>query len=132
MTMTTGNNIILTLTGSSHGDFVGGILKNFPADIAVDFNLIADDLQRRKPQIFGTPRKEDDEPEFLSGIADGITDGADIVFKVKNTDVKVKDYENFAGYFRPSHADYPYYIKYVKTACGIKTPHRQECFCPLL
>ncbi|MBO6118731.1 MAG: chorismate synthase [Bacteroidales bacterium] len=132
MTMTTGNNIILTLTGSSHGDFVGGILKNFPADIAVDFNLIADDLQRRKPQIFGTPRKEDDEPEFLSGIADGITDGADIVFKVKNTDVKVKDYENFAGYFRPSHADYPYYIKYGEDSLRYKDAASARMFLPVV
>ena len=120
MTLSTGQNIILTLTGSSHGEFVGGILKNFPKGVTIDFDLIAKDLSRRKPGAYGTPRKEEDMPVFLSGITNGKTDGGEIIFQVKNNNVRATDYEHFKGYFRPSHADYPYYAKYGEDSLQFK------------
>ncbi|MBR1774974.1 MAG: chorismate synthase [Bacteroidales bacterium] len=132
MNMNIGKNIILTLTGSSHGEFVCGIMKNFPKDIAVDFDLIAKDLQRRKPQAYGTPRKEDDMPVFLSGITNGKTDGGEIIFQVKNKNVRVQDYDDFCGYFRPSHADYPYYIKYGEDKLADKDTASARMFLPVV
>lgn len=109
----------LTTFGGSHDRAVGGAIEGCPAGLAIDFNFIRGELQRRKPDYPGsTQRKEADVVEFLSGIDHGFTNGNLIEFIIPNTDIKSSDYQDVLEIFRPSHADYSYFLKYGKTEAG--------------
>ena len=71
-------------------------------------------LNRRAPgqNDWSTPRKEEDRPEFLSGIVDGYTCGAPIAAMIRNNNTRSKDYSNLKDCPRPGHADYTAQIKY--------------------
>ena len=109
-----GNLFKLTTFGESHGLAIGGIIDGCPAGIALDFDAVQYELDRRKPgqSKITTQRKEPDEVEFLSGIFEGKTTGTSIGFQIKNTNQKSKDYSHNTNVYRPSHADYTYDKKY--------------------
>jgi len=111
---TFGNNLSITTFGESHGEAIGGILDGCPAGLLLDFDKIQNELNRRKPgqSNIVSPRKENDEVQFLSGIFEGKTTGAPIGFMIKNTNTKSKDYDHLKDVFRPSHADFTYHKKY--------------------
>jgi chorismate synthase len=104
----------LTTFGESHGEALGGIIDGCPAGIALDFEAIRKDMQRRKPgqSAIVTQRKEEDEVQFLSGIFEGKTTGTPIGFIIPNTNQKSNDYSEIKDTYRPSHADYVYEKKY--------------------
>lgn len=103
----------LTTYGESHGAAIGGVIDGCPAGLAVDFDYILQELDRRKPVYPGsTSRKEPDRVEFLSGIHEGIALGTPIGFMVKNTSGRSGDYDDLTGLYRPSHADYTYDKKF--------------------
>lgn len=104
----------LTSFGESHGKAIGGVITGCPAGIVIDFEFIQNELRRRKPgqSQITTPRKEEDQVDFLSGIFEGVTLGTPIGFIVPNTDSKSKDYSRIKNIYRPSHADYTYQQKY--------------------
>ncbi|HIP48801.1 MAG TPA: chorismate synthase [Lutibacter sp.] len=111
---TFGNRLTLTTFGESHGVAIGGILDGCPAGIALDFDAIQYELDRRKPgqSKLVTQRKEADKVQFLSGIFEGKTTGASIGFIINNTNQKSNDYEHLKDVYRPSHADFTYDKKY--------------------
>ena len=84
----------LTTFGESHGEALGGIIDGCPAGIALDFDTIQTEMQRRKPgqSSIVTQRKEADEVQFLSGIFEGKTTGTPIGFIISNTNQKSDDY----------------------------------------
>ncbi len=127
-----GQKFVVTITGSSHGEFVGGNIRNCPKGLRVDYDLITKDLDRRRPQKYGTSRNEIDKVEFLSGITNGKTDGSLIEFRIKNANVKTKDYTDFRGMFRPSHADYTYYIKFGNDSLDYKDNASARMFVPIV
>ena len=100
----------LTTFGESHGVAIGGVIDGCPAGIAIDFEAIQYEMDRRKPgqSKIVTQRKEPDTVEFLSGIFEGVTTGMPIGFIIKNTNQKSKDYNHIKDVFRPSHADFTY------------------------
>ena len=104
----------LTTFGESHGVAIGGVIDGFPAGLELDFDLIQQQLDRRKPgqSKITTQRKESDTVQFLSGIFEGKTTGTPIGFTIKNEDAKSKDYTYVKDTFRPSHADFTYQEKY--------------------
>ncbi|MDI9257104.1 chorismate synthase [Flavobacterium sedimenticola] len=104
----------LTTFGESHGAALGGIIDGCPAGIAIDFEAIKAEMQRRKPgqSKIVTQRKEEDEIQFLSGIFEGKTTGTPIGFIIPNTNQKSDDYSDLQTTYRPSHADYVYEQKY--------------------
>ncbi len=110
----------ITTFGESHGKAVGVIIDGCPAGLELDLKEIQYELDRRKPgqSKIVTQRREPDEFEVLSGVfepnEDGkiFTTGTPIEFSVRNTDQKSKDYSHIATSFRPSHADYTYFVKY--------------------
>ncbi|MGP1514430.1 MAG: chorismate synthase [Bacteroidales bacterium] len=132
MNNTIGHKFILTITGSSHGKEVGGKLENCPKGLIVDNDYIARELDRRRPQKYGTSRIEDDCVHFLSGIADGRTDGTSIEFRVVNHNIRKEDYDSFKGWFRPSHADYPYFVKYGQDSLKYKDMASARMFLPVV
>lgn len=114
-----GNIFRLTSFGESHGPGIGGVIDGCPAGIELDMAFIQSELDRRKPgqSRITTPRKEDDEVQFLSGIYEGKTTGTPIGFIVWNKNQHSSDYDNMKTVYRPSHADYTYQTKY-----GIRDP----------
>ena len=104
----------LTTFGESHGVAIGGVIDGCPPNIALDFEAIQNEMNRRKPgqSSIVTQRKEPDEVKFLSGIFEGKTTGTPIGFVIENANQKSKDYSHIKDSYRPSHADYVYDKKY--------------------
>jgi len=114
MSSTYGENLKLSIFGQSHSAAVGMTLDGIPAGLPVDLMKLQSFLNRRAPgqNAWSTPRKEEDNPEFLSGLADGFTCGAPIAAIIKNTNTRSGDYDNLKNHPRPGHADYTAQVKY--------------------
>jgi chorismate synthase len=109
----------LTTFGESHSNAVGGVIDGCPSGLVIDPDFIRQEMKRRNPDFPGTTsRKETDEVEFLSGIENKTTLGTPIAFAIRNTDGKSSDYKDISTAFRPSHADYTYFMKYGKAGIG--------------
>ncbi len=104
----------VTTFGESHGQAIGVVIDGCPAGLKIDLNLIQSDLDKRKPgsSPLISARKEDDQIEIISGLFEGNTTGAPLVFMVGNKDARPQDYEHLKTVYRPSHADYTYEKKY--------------------
>jgi chorismate synthase len=100
--------------GESHGPAVGVVVDGIPSGIPLDGERIQRDLDRRRPGTsrFVSPRRESDQVEILSGVAEGKTLGSPVALLVRNRDVRSKDYKSISELFRPGHADYTYFKKY--------------------
>lgn len=110
---TFGNIFRLTTFGESHGPASGGVIDGMIPGFRIDFDHIRAAVAARKPGAPGTTaRREEDEPEFLSGIFDGVTLGTPIAFIVRNKDTRSTDYESVRHVYRPNHADYTYDKRY--------------------
>lgn len=114
MSSTYGETLKLSIFGQSHGAAIGMTLDGIPAGLPVDFQKLQAFLNRRAPgqHDFSTPRKEEDIPEFLSGIVDGYTCGAPITAIIRNNNTRSADYTNLKDCPRPGHADLTAAIKY--------------------
>lgn len=109
-----GQNIRLSVFGESHGEAIGCVIDGLPAGFKLDIEKIYFEMARRAPgkDKTATPRLEKDIPIILSGVLDGVTTGAPLAMEIKNTNTKSGDYSNLMSVPRPSHSDYPAYIKY--------------------
>lgn len=108
-----GTVLRFTVFGESHGAAIGGILSGVPAGTEVDEEKIAFHMARRAPGRRGTtPRKEADKVQFLSGVLNGRAEGSPIAFIIENTNTRSSDYEQHSFLARPSHSDFPAFIKY--------------------
>ncbi|MCR5684967.1 MAG: chorismate synthase [Lachnospiraceae bacterium] len=109
-----GENIKLTIFGQSHSPAIGMTLEGIPAGHKIDMAALNAFLARRAPgnNELSTPRKEADEPEFLSGMRDDVTCGVPITAVIRNTNTHSSDYSELKVKPRPGHADYTAEIKY--------------------
>ena len=114
MSSSIGENLRLTLFGQSHSPAVGMTLEGLPAGFTFDPEELARFLARRAPgrNAWSTPRKEADEPEFLSGLTGNTTCGVPLTAVIRNTNVRSGDYSLLKKIPRPGHADYPAEVKY--------------------
>lgn len=114
MSSTYGENLKLSIFGQSHGAAIGMTLDGIPAGLPIDTDKLQEFLNRRAPgqNDFSTPRREEDSPEFLSGIIDGFTCGAPVAAIIRNNNTRSKDYSGLKDCPRPGHADYTAQIKY--------------------
>ena len=114
MSSTYGENLKLSIFGQSHGAGIGMTLDGIPAGFAVDLDALQAFLNRRAPgqNEWSTPRREEDMPEFLAGIAEGFTCGAPIAAVIYNHNTRSGDYDNLKNHPRPGHADYTAQLKY--------------------
>lgn len=114
MSSTYGENLKLSIFGQSHGAAIGMTLDGIPAGLPADMEVLQAFLNRRAPgqNDWSTPRREEDQPEFLAGILDGFTCGAPIAAVIHNKNTRSGDYANLKDCPRPGHADYTAQIKY--------------------
>lgn len=109
-----GKNIKLSIFGESHGEAIGCVIDGLPSGVALDMDKIYLDMSRRAPgrDKTATPRLEKDIPHIISGVLDNVTTGAPLAMIIENTNTKSGDYSNLMTVPRPSHSDYPAYVKY--------------------
>lgn len=114
MTSSYGENLKLTIFGSSHAPEIGMTLQDIPAGKQVDLEKLQAFLNRRAPGNFpwSTSRKEADIPLFRSGLADGVTTGESITAIIENQNIRRSDYEELKHIPRPGHADFTAWMKY--------------------
>jgi len=109
-----GKKLKISIFGQSHSPAIGVNIDGLPAGIKINLNELRAFLQRRAPgqNDVSTSRKEDDEPEILSGLAEGVTCGAPLAIVMRNNDTRSSDYREVKDIPRPSHADYTAHIKF--------------------
>ncbi len=109
-----GENLRLFIDGGSHDPEIEMRLSGFPAGFRPDMEELQAFLLRRAPgrDPYSTKRKESDIPHFLSGLTNGVTDGSEIRAVIYNENAHSEDYKSIFDIPRPSHADYPAYVKY--------------------
>ena len=109
----TGNNIKLSIFGTSHGPYIGASIDGLPAGIKVNEDSIRKALSLRRPGgRISTARVEQDEFEIISGVFNGYTSGDCLTVIIANSDTRSKDYSELKIKPRPSHADYSSNVKY--------------------
>ena len=111
MSSIVGNILKISLFGESHGEVIGMTINNFPCGVKLPYELINKELLKRKSiEDISTPRNENDNVEFISGVLNDVTTGAPLTFIIRNKDVDSSKYQK--GVIRPSHADLTAYLKY--------------------
>lgn len=108
------NKLKIQIFGQSHSDSLGVVIDGLPVGMILDMNKINEFIDRRRggQNAYSTKRKEDDIPEIVSGLVDGVTCGAPLCAIFKNSNVRKEDYEKTSTVLRPSHADYTAWVKY--------------------
>lgn len=114
MSSTFGKNIKISVWGQSHSPAIGAVIDGLKANQKIDLHKLQQFMDRRAPgkDKYSTPRKEADKVKILSGLVDGITCGAPISAMIENTNTRSKDYDALFDIPRPSHADYPAFIRH--------------------
>ena len=104
----------VTTAGESHGPGNVVIVDGCPPGLALSEADLIPDLQRRKPgqSRITTPRQEDDAPEILSGVFEGVTTGTPIAVLIRNQDQRSRDYGDIKDKYRPGHADFTFDAKF--------------------
>ena len=110
---TVGNGLKISLFGRSHADCIGCVIEGLPMGMPIDADHIKRRMQLRKPSDgIGTPRKEEDEVVFETGVADGKVTGRYVMFTIANGNRNSSSYSGFNITPRPGHADYPALMKF--------------------
>ncbi len=104
----------VSIYGESHNRNIGITLDGVPAGISLSTDDFKDELNRRKPNHFGTtPRNEPDEPIITAGVFKGKTTGTPINIIFENHQHKSNNYsENLLIKPRPGHIDFVAKHKY--------------------
>ena len=113
MKNTFGNNLSVTLFGESHGEAIGCVIDGIAPGIKIDNEYVKGCLlQRAARSDISTPRREADEPIFVSGVKNGVTEGTPVCILIKNENVRSGAYCEIEFTPRPSHADLTAEYKY--------------------
>ncbi len=114
-----GKLLTVTTFGESHGPAIGCVVDGCPPGLLLAAEDFVADLARRATgrTRHTSQRREEDAVEILSGVYQGQTTGTPIALLIRNTDARLRDYDDLLDTFRPAHADYTYWHKY-----GIRDP----------
>ncbi|MGD0816783.1 MAG: chorismate synthase [Methanomassiliicoccales archaeon] len=113
MMNTIGHTFKVTLFGSSHGEAVGCVLDGVPPGLTIDIEEVQREVDLRKPSDgIGTPRKEADIVEIVSGLRDGKASGTPLTIFIRNENRDSDKYKRFKNVPRPGHADMTQVSKY--------------------
>ncbi len=114
-----GKNIKIEVFGESHAEKIGVKIQGLPKGEFIDMNAVQAFCALRAPgqNEFSTPRREQDKINVLSGLDENsCLTGELFEAVIYNTNTRSNDYENTIP--RPSHADYPSFVKYGKIFAG--------------
>lgn len=104
--MTLGEVLRVTLTGTSHGPFVGAVVEGVPAGIVLDTAELSRFMELRKTGgKFSSQRTETDEVAWLHGLVEGKTNGEPIELRILNQNSRSSDYDFLPQHPRPGHQD---------------------------
>lgn len=111
---TFGERFRVTTAGVSHGPGYVCIVDGCPPGLSLGVDDLLPDLNRRKPgqSRLTTQRQETDQPEILSGVYQGKTDGTPIGILFRNQDQRSHDYGDILEKYRPGHADFSFDAKF--------------------
>jgi chorismate synthase len=111
---TIGRLFRVTTAGESHGPGHIVVVDGVPPGLELSVDDLVPDLRRRRPgqSRLVSQRREEDEPEILSGVFEGRTTGTPIAVLVRNRDQRSQDYADLRDKYRPGHADFTYDTKY--------------------
>ena len=114
MSSNIGQHIKISIFGQSHSEAIGVVIDGLPPAEEIDLDEVMAFMERRAPgkNNLSTSRKEADKPEILSGLKNGKTCGAPLCAVIRNSNTRSGDYDNLIDVPRPSHADYPAFVKY--------------------
>lgn len=108
-----GKHLQLSIFGESHQSAVGINIAGLPAGFRLDEAYLQAFLAARRPGREGTSqRRESDQYHILSGLYEGRLTGAPLCVIFINNDTHSGDYRQLASLMRPSHSDYPAYVRY--------------------
>ena len=118
MTDWKGEKISLRINGASHDDFISAVIGGIKPGSVIKCEEIDRLLALRRPhgEKYSTSRIEDDEYEIVRGVEGGRANGDPIEIRIKNANVRSRDYDALKGIVRPGHADYAAMAKYGLTA----------------
>ena len=95
-----GQHFRLAIWGESHGPQVGITIDGVPQSIELSEADFEADLARRRSGAPGTtPRREEDRPQIVSGLYNGMTTGAPLTIEFANTDTHSQDYATVARHY---------------------------------
>lgn len=115
---TFGKNVKVDIFGESHGECIGITIENLKKGYKIDLEKLQRFVDLRKSgDQFSTKRVESDKVQVLSGLNENNeTDGTAFKAVIYNENTRSSDYEKTVP--RPSHADYPSFIKHGKIFAG--------------
>lgn len=104
--------------GESHGPALTTLIDGFPANVALDLDLINAELKRRQGGYGrgGRMKIEADAATPIAGVRLGRTTGAPIVLQIVNKDSRL-DAAPAVHHPRPGHADLAGSLKWLTTDC---------------
>ena len=114
MLLSDNHKLSLRIWGASHADAIGMKLDGIEKGIKINVDTLQAFVDRRKSvkSVYSTSRGEEDKIVITKGINDSVTTGESIEAAIFNKTQRKSDYENLKHTPRPSHADYPAYVKY--------------------
>ncbi len=108
-----GERFRLLTFGESHGPALGAVVDGCPAGLPLSLDDLRAELARDVPDpTIGTPRRERNEAEILSGVFEGATLGTPIAVVIRNEDARSGDYAARRETPRPGHGDLAYRLRY--------------------
>lgn len=113
-----GKNVKVDIFGESHAELIGVTIENLKKGYKIDLAKLQQFVDLRKSgDQFSTKRVESDKVCVLSGLNEkNETDGNIFKAVIYNENIRSSDYEKTVP--RPSHADYPSFVKHGKIFAG--------------
>ena len=104
---TFGRYFRITSFGESHGKAMGVVIDGCPSGVPFSMTLLKSHLDRRRPGKFPwqTARKEQDDPQVLSGVFEEKTLGTPIAIIIENKNQRSQDYSLIKKNPRIGHAE---------------------------
>lgn len=107
-----GRRLRIALRGGSHTAEIAVLIEGVPAGIALDADMFAADLDRRRPGTVGTTARAESDFPIINGLSGGRTTGGAVEIVFRNENIRRDDYRRFVDVPRPSHADLTQRRKY--------------------